>query len=142
MRRGLPPNIRRGIAISAEGDGDMVGRAGAALAIFLVAGNAAAFAHALLRAAEPAPNSTVAAAPATVAIDFTEAVEPRFSTIAVLDAAGRHVDNGRARTASGDARRLIETLWPLKPGTYRVVWHAVSVDTHRTEGSFRFIVAP
>ena len=25
---------------------------------------------------------------------------------------------------------------PLKPGIYKVTWHAVSVDTHRTQGSF------
>jgi len=28
----------------------------------------------------------------------------------------------------------------LKPGRYRVRWHVVSVDTHRTEGSFEFSV--
>jgi copper resistance protein C len=31
-------------------------------------------------------------------------------------------------------------LKPLSPGTYRVRWHVLSVDTHRTEGSFTFHV--
>jgi methionine-rich copper-binding protein CopC len=31
---------------------------------------------------------------------------------------------------------------PLKPGVYTVHWHAVSVDTHRTQGSFQFTVRP
>jgi len=29
---------------------------------------------------------------------------------------------------------------PLSPGRYSVRWHAVSVDTHRTEGAFQFTV--
>ena len=29
----------------------------------------------------------------------------------------------------------------LKPGTYTVSWHVLSVDTHRTEGSYRFTVS-
>jgi methionine-rich copper-binding protein CopC len=28
----------------------------------------------------------------------------------------------------------------LSPGTYRVHWHVLSVDTHKTEGSFSFRV--
>jgi copper resistance protein C len=31
-------------------------------------------------------------------------------------------------------------LKSLSPGTYRVRWHALSVDTHKTEGSFTFRV--
>ena len=28
------------------------------------------------------------------------------------------------------------------PGTYSVTWHAVALDTHHTQGSFKFTVAP
>jgi len=31
---------------------------------------------------------------------------------------------------------------PLKPGTYLVSWHVVSVDTHRTSGTYKFTVTP
>jgi hypothetical protein len=34
------------------------------------------------------------------------------------------------------------SLKPVGPGTYRVSWHVVSVDTHPTEGNFTFRVAP
>jgi methionine-rich copper-binding protein CopC len=30
----------------------------------------------------------------------------------------------------------------LGPGVYDVNWHAVSVDTHHTQGSFSFTVQP
>ena len=32
------------------------------------------------------------------------------------------------------------SLKSLSPGTYRVRWHVLSVDTHKTEGSFTFTV--
>ena len=31
-------------------------------------------------------------------------------------------------------------LKPLRPGTYRVKWRVLSVDTHVTEGDFTFRV--
>ena len=30
----------------------------------------------------------------------------------------------------------------LMPGVYVVNWHVVSVDTHKTSGSYKFTVAP
>jgi methionine-rich copper-binding protein CopC len=36
---------------------------------------------------------------------------------------------------------LLVTLKPIKPGTYRVTWRVLSVDTHVTEGDFTFRVA-
>lgn len=103
---------------------------------------AVAFAHAHLRTAAPAVGGTVHAAPSEVALDFTEALEPRFSSIAVTDASGARVDQGEAHTAPGDGKHFSVALKPLAAGTYTVTWHATSVDTHKTQGSFRFTVAP
>ena len=44
-----------------------------------------AHAHAHLRQAEPPVGGTVQRAPAPVDLTFSEAVEPRFSTVAVTD---------------------------------------------------------
>lgn len=101
-----------------------------------------AFAHAHLRSAAPAVDSTVAAAPREVAITFSEGVEPKFSTIEVDDPAGKRVDKQDTHTAPGDAKVLSVGLPPLPPGTYKVIWHATAVDTHKTEGSFTFTVKP
>lgn len=103
---------------------------------------ALAFAHAHLRTALPAPDATVTPAPTQVAIGFTEAVEPTLSSIAVLDPQGAHAETGAAMTAPGDAKQLIVQLKPLQPGRYTVQWRAVAVDTHRTEGTYRFTVMP
>lgn len=102
----------------------------------------AAQAHAHLRTATPAAESTVQASPPEVAIAFTEGVEPRFSTIEVQDAAGRRVDRNDVHTAAADNKVLSVGLPQLAPGLYTVVWHATAVDTHKTEGKFQFTVRP
>jgi methionine-rich copper-binding protein CopC len=99
-----------------------------------------AWGHAQLQRAEPAVGATVRSPPPQVEITFSEAVEPRFSTIAVLDAAGNAVDKHDLHASDG--KRLAVSLGPVPPGVYRVIWRATSVDTHKTEGSFSFTVAP
>jgi methionine-rich copper-binding protein CopC len=99
-------------------------------------------AHAYLRRAVPAVGSTVATAPTEVDCTFTEDLEPRFSTIEVQDASGKRVDSGNMHLSSQDAKQMIIGVGHMGPGTYKVIWHAVSVDTHRTQGSFTFTVAP
>ncbi len=101
-----------------------------------------ALAHAHLRRAEPAADSTVTPAPDKVVCDFTEALEPRFSTLEVRDATGKRVDAGNMHLAPGDAQQMVIGLGKIGAGIYTVIWHAVSVDTHRTEGRFSFTVAP
>lgn len=113
----------------------------AAVALVLTLGTGRAHAHAHLRTATPAAESTVAA-PAKVAINFTEGVEPRFSTIEVSDAAGKRVDKQDSHTAPSDSKLLSVGLPQLAPGTYTVVWRVTAVDTHKSEGSFKFTVRP
>ncbi len=100
-----------------------------------------ASAHAFLKTATPAVGGTVTQPPSQVAIDFTEGVEPRFSTITVEDAQGNPVAAG-APHLLGKSTRLAVDIKPLPPGTYTVVWHATATDTHRTEGKFTFTVKP
>ena len=101
-----------------------------------------AFAHAQLRQADPPVGSVIHSPPAQMELIFSEAVEPRFSTVAVTDAAGLQVDKHDLHAMPGDAKRLAIGLGTLPPGVYTVVWHATSVDTHKTEGTFTFTVAP
>src|SRR5271169_2116384 len=83
-------------------------------------GASPASAHAFLDRAEPGVGSTLAAAPAQVRIWFTEAVEPAFSTIAVTDAKGADVGQGKATVDAANAKLLELGLKTLVPGTYRV----------------------
>jgi methionine-rich copper-binding protein CopC len=102
----------------------------------------AAFAHAHLDHASPAVGSTVAQPPNEVSLWFTEALEAKFSTIEVRDAQGRPVQAGSATLARGNTAQLRVPLKALPPGTYKVIWRVLSVDTHRTQGDFTFRVGP
>jgi methionine-rich copper-binding protein CopC len=102
---------------------------------------AAAAAHAMLEAAIPPVGSTVTQAPTELALTYSESIEPRFSKVAVTDATGARLDQGDLRVDPQNATHLIVPVKPLPPGTYTVTWHAVSVDAHRTQGSYHFKVS-
>jgi len=99
-----------------------------------------AFAHAFLEHASPPVGSEVATSPPELSITFTEGVEPLFSAIAVDGANGEPIVMGKPHVAPDNNRVMIMALPKLPPGTYTVIWHATSVDTHKTEGSFKFTV--
>src|SRR3974377_950589 len=99
--------------------------------------NTAAHAHALLDHASPLVGSTVASAPREVSLTFTQNLEAAFSSVQVTGANGARVDQGKPQI-SGHTMRV--GLKSLSQGTYRVRWQALSVDTHKTEGSFTFSV--
>jgi copper resistance protein C len=105
--------------------------------LLLAPASIGAQAHAFLDHASPLVGSTVPAAPREVTLWFTQHLEPAFSTVQVTDANGARVDQGKAQI-SGDVMRV--GLKSLSPGSYRVRWHALSADTHTTEGSFTFHV--
>ena len=107
------------------------------LTALLVLGAARVHAHAFLDHASPAVGSAVRTAPREVVLWFTEELEPAFSRVTVQNAAGARVDRGNARV-SGSQLRV--SLGALAPGTYRVTWRVVSVDTHATQGDFTFRV--
>jgi copper(I)-binding protein len=108
---------------------------------FLLASASAAFAHAHLQKAVPSVESTVTQPPHEVAIAFTEAVEPRFCSIEVTNATAQRMDAGQPHIVDGNAKQLAVAVQALAPGIYTVVWHATSVDTHKTDGSYHFTVA-
>lgn len=108
----------------------------------LVLAPVTALAHAHLDRAEPAASTSVTVAPREVTLWFTEAVEPKFSSIVVQDAKGKAVQDGNASGAPDNTAVLKVKLRTLSPGAYKVMWKVLSVDTHRTQGSFSFTVGP
>ena len=102
-----------------------------------------AFAHAVPQTEEPPAGAAVAVAPASVTITFSESVDPRFSGIVVENAAAQRVDDGRDTLDPDNKKRLrVGLKQPVTPGSYTVIWHALSTDGHRTEGRYRFSVTP
>jgi len=110
--------------------------------VTLVFAAAQAHAHARLVRADPAPRGTVAP-PTELRLDFSEGVEPHFSGATLTSSGGAAVPLGPAKVEAGNASVLIvPIIKPLTPGVYTVHWHAVSVDTHHTQGDFQFTVKP
>jgi copper resistance protein C len=114
-------------------------RAVASVALLLSAVTVA-FAHAELKRAVPPAGGAVAAAPNEVTVTFSEPLEPAFSTVVVRDSAGKQVDKADAHIDKDDRTIMRVSLQPLQQGIYTVKWRVVTVDTHRTEGTFTFTV--
>lgn len=73
-----------------------------------------------------------------------ESLDPKTSTISVLDSQGRRVDDGKGGVDLNDMDRktLRAMLKPITAGTYAVRWKAVSSpDKDVSQGSFTFTVA-
>ena len=100
------------------------------------------WAHAHLVSADP-PVGGASAPTDTLKLTFSEGVELAFCKVEVTMADG--MDTGPAKLASdpADDKIMVVTLpKKLGPGSYKVHWHVVSVDTHHTEGTFAFTVNP
>ena len=98
-----------------------------------------AFAHAELEKSVPPVGGTVAP-PSQIRLEFSEGVEPRFSGLTLSGASGA-AQLGTPKVEPDHQNVLIVPIArPLSPGVYTVRWHAVSVDTHHTQGTFEFTV--
>jgi len=85
----------------------------------------------------------VQVAPKEITITFTKAVEPKFSSIEVLDSQNKRVEDGKAQPLPKDPKTLRVMVKPLSAGTYKVIWHVASTDdSHKTKGTYEFTVKP
>jgi methionine-rich copper-binding protein CopC len=96
-------------------------------------------AHAHLQSQTPAADSTVSA-PAELSMVFSEGVEADFSKVTITKD-GTEILVKSLVTQGSDKKTLIVTpAAPLTAGAYKVEWHVVSVDTHKSEGAYGFKV--
>ncbi len=99
------------------------------------------FAHAHLKHQYPAADANVTAAPQALTLNFSEGIEPKFSGVKVTGAQQQVVKVGAVKRNDSDKTQLIAPIeQALTPGQYTVEWHVVSVDGHKTQGSYRFSV--
>lgn len=107
----------------------------------------AALAHPRLLQTSPAANTTVGA-PVRIELKFSEPLVGPLTGADVLMVGTPGAQHQAPAKMPGFAARLgadhktfmLTAPRPLAAGTYRVAWHAVSVDTHRVQGSFAFAV--
>lgn len=126
-------------------------------------------AHAFLRSTDPTEESTITNEPKEVRLEFTEPVEIRFSIFKVYRlnvdpgfemrrlnaAAGALVSDVLRKRGDEEARAdagltassgtstdiVIKLKRDLAPGAYVVMWRALSIDTHTTQGFHIFLYA-
>ena len=128
-----------------------------------------ALAHSQLKSSSPKDGSTVKTAPKMVNLEFNESIEMGFSTIRViqLPIAVTIQDHHQANEAaewylpkiknselekirvdtgitpkSGQSKKVVLALKPLKAGWYGVIWRALGTDTHPVSGVMTFRVKP
>jgi copper resistance protein C len=101
----------------------------------------AALAHAFLDRAIPGVGLTVSGSPSELRLAFTQGVVVAFSSVTISADGGGAVPVSKPVNDPADQQVIHVRLGhPLKPGSYTVTWHVLSVDTHRTEGTYRFTV--
>jgi copper resistance protein C len=98
------------------------------------------FAHAIMVKSQPVVDSTIAESPKQVDVWFNDKVGSEYKALAVIDSAGKRVDNKDAAQETFDQSHLYVTIPQLPPGTYNVRYRVVSIDTHIVTGKFKFTI--
>ena len=112
----------------------------ATIVVLALAGQA--LAHARLKGATPAVNSTVAMAPSELDLDFSEDLDLKFSGVKVSGPDKTAITTGDAMLMNKNTTLMVPLSGKLGAGTYTVDWHALSADGHKTHGSYKFTVKP
>ena len=100
-------------------------------------------AHAFLVRAEPPVGSKVNKAPTEVRVRFSETVQAGLSSIKVYNLNGKQVDKKNTHSDRADQSVLCVSVIPsMTAGSYKVIWRVTSMDTHVTDGNFRFQIVP
>ena len=100
------------------------------------------WAHAFIDHTDPVVGEAIKSSPAEVRLWYTQGLERAFSRVQVFDASGKEVDKKDVHLDAKNDHLLVVSLPALGAGEYKVVWRVVSVDTHPTEGAFKFRVEP
>jgi methionine-rich copper-binding protein CopC len=99
-----------------------------------------AFAHAIMVKSQPAADSTIAESPKQVDVWFNDKVGSEYKALAVIDSAGKRVDNKDIEQETFDQSHLYVTIPKLAAGTYIVRYRVVSLDTHIVTGKYKFTI--
>ena len=117
--------------------------AGLAALVTSAAGTSSGARYLRLVRAEPAPDTTIATAPAALRLHFSEEPELRGTSLRLSGAGEAGIELGRpALDASDDKVLNVAVTGAMRPGAYTVAWRTMSSDGHVVRGEFRFTLAP
>ncbi len=114
-------------------------RGGWLLVLALLAPLRWAEAHSELRRSVPADGAVLSAPPAELRLVFNEPVQ--VTLVRLMDAEGQSALLRRDGDASASREEVAVPAAPLRPGTWRLEWRAISADGHPIRGLVTFRVA-
>jgi len=100
-----------------------------------------AFAHAHLVGSTPPANSMVTV-PSELVLTFSEELNLKFTGVKLAGPAAASVRLDQPKLMDSDKTLMVPISGTMLTGTYTVNWSALSVDGHKTQGSFKFTVKP
>lgn len=98
------------------------------------------FAHAILVKSQPEKESAISDVPEEILLTFDAGVGQEFLALAVIDEAGKRVDNHDAHLDFTDHSHLRASVSKLSPGRYTVRYRVLSADGHVVSGKYFFHV--
>lgn len=110
------------------------------LAAAMAVASPLALAHATLLGSSPEAGATLAVAPKQIALTFNEKVAGPFSSITLVDGAGKPVATTKASVDAANPAVLRLDVPALAAGAYSVSWAVAGHDGHRRQGEFKFTV--
>jgi methionine-rich copper-binding protein CopC len=110
------------------------------LALALCTSTGLALAHAYPKTTDPAANARLDGAPAHIGIIYDSAIDPRNSSMVLLDSTGSVLLTA-PDAVDGNTRASISPTADLTPGPYTVAWTSYSAeDGHMAQGFYTFVI--
>lgn len=101
---------------------------------------ATVYAHAIMVKSQPEVDSTLTESPKQIDVWFNDKVGSEYKALAVINSAGKRMDNKDVAQETFDHSHLYITVPDLPPDTYTVRYRVVSIDTHIVTGKFKFTI--
>jgi methionine-rich copper-binding protein CopC len=98
------------------------------------------FAHAIMVKSQPEIDSALTQSPKQIDVWFNDKVGSEYKALAVINSAGKRMDNKDVAQETFDQSHLYITVPDLPPDTYTVRYRVVSIDTHIVTGKFKFTI--
>ena len=95
--------------------------------------------HLALLKSEPGADSTVAAAPTTLRLFWTEPPTIAATTVRLTSASQQVIQVGAAKADDKDAKIVnVPVTGQITPGVYTVTWRTAGTDGHVLNGTYKF----